>query len=452
MIGLPGETDEDIEAIAELCKRALQRGRAIHPRAKINLGVATFVPKPFTPFQWAPQIGYAEILRRQGVLEKALSGNRAIKFGRHEADSSFVEGLIARGDRQTADLIEAAFRHGAWLESSAEHLNLRAWQSALSETGQEAETAFRTRSTEEPLPWDFVQVGVSRPWLEKEWQHAQEQILTPDCRDGHCSGCGVRARYGALCDMALAATAANRAEKTLPSQAKAEALPEPPPVQRLRFRIGRMEEARFLSNHEWMNAWNRALRRIGAPLSFSQGFHAHPKITFATAPPVGEESEADYMDVLLCSPVIPETLLTALHATLPSSLFAYEVAEVPLNADSLMSSVAEVTYTLSAQTDPEPIRCRVNQLMETASLVVARPGRPAGSRRKRIASEIDLRPMLVSMEVIPDAPDRATVRYTTRLVSDRLAKPREIMALLELDATTTRIVKRNTVLSSQRQQ
>ena len=451
MIGLPGETDEDIEAIAELCKRALQRGRAISPRAKINLGVSTLVPKPFTPFQWAAQIGYTEILRRQGVLEKALAGNRAIKFGRHEADSSFVEGLIARGDRRTADLIEAAYRNGARLESSNEHLSLRAWQGALAETGIDADAAFCERRIEDPLPWDHIEVGVSRKWLETEWRRAQDQILTPDCRDEGCTGCGVRAAFGALCDVTLEASAASRtnaANGTTPNLPKIEALPEPLPVQRLRFHIGRMEEARFLSNHEWMSVWNRALRRADAPLSFSQGFHAHPKITFATAPPVGEESEADYMDVLLCETVAPDALLARLRETLPRGLYAYEVKEVPVNAASLMSSVMEVTYTIAARADLDRVRTCVNELMETTSLVVERPGRPTGSRRKRKASEIDLRPMIVSMDVRADESGVVILDYTTHLVDDRLAKPRELMAILGFDEASTRVIKRKTILGS----
>ncbi|MEO0604888.1 MAG: TIGR03960 family B12-binding radical SAM protein, partial [Myxococcota bacterium] len=113
MIGLPTERDDDVVAIADLAKRAVAEGRSIHSRAKANLGVSTFVPKPFTPFQWAAQISLEETERRQDVLQAQLKDAPRIKFGRHEPEETFLEGLVSRADRRAGDLIEAAWRNGA---------------------------------------------------------------------------------------------------------------------------------------------------------------------------------------------------------------------------------------------------------------------------------------------------------------------------------------------------
>lgn len=127
MIGLPTERDEDVLAIADLALRTLKEGRKCTPRATVRTGVSTFVPKPFTPFQWAEQIGIEETHRRQSLLSERFRNNSGIKFGRHSPETSFIEGLITRADRRCADLIEAAWRNGARLETWDEHVNVDHW-------------------------------------------------------------------------------------------------------------------------------------------------------------------------------------------------------------------------------------------------------------------------------------------------------------------------------------
>ncbi|MBM3290738.1 MAG: TIGR03960 family B12-binding radical SAM protein, partial [Candidatus Hydrogenedentes bacterium] len=174
MIGLPTERDKDVEAIVDLCLRTLKLGRSINPRAKVNTGVSTFVPKPFTPFQWAEQISLDEAYRRQGILERGFKNNAAIKFGRHEPETTFIEGLLTRADRRGADLLEAAWRNGARLESWSEHLNFDAWLKAIEETGYDVQDAFRERALDERLPWDHIDVLIPKQWFQEDWQRAME--------------------------------------------------------------------------------------------------------------------------------------------------------------------------------------------------------------------------------------------------------------------------------------
>src|SRR5690606_20974844 len=143
---------------------------------------------------------------------------------------------------------------------------------------------------------------------------------------------------------------------------------EPEPAQRLRFRIGRTGEARFLSHLELMTAWVRALRRARAPLSYSQGFHAHPKITFASAPPAGEESQGDYMDIVLRERVAPQDFLARLGATLPEGFLVFEVGEVPVRSPSLMSLAAGFSYAIHVPGDAEAIEAGIARLLEQDTL------------------------------------------------------------------------------------
>jgi radical SAM family uncharacterized protein/radical SAM-linked protein len=447
MIGLPTERDEDVQAIAGLCVSLLEKGRAVARRGRIFTGVSTFVPKPFTPFQWSEQIGLDETRRRQRILEQGFKRHSGIKFGRHEPETSFIEGLISRADRRAADLIEAAFRRGARLDSSSEYIDFKAWQEAIAETAYDVEGAFRERSLDERLPWDHIDVHIPKNWFRIEWQRAIELAETPDCRSGHCMGCGLRDIAPGMC-----AAMIDEARKgiELESEKPALKLPdrvEPPELQRLRFRIGRKDEARFLSNLEWMSAWIRALRRAQAPLSHSQGFHAHPKVTFAAAPPVGEESEGDYMDVVLYARVKPNDLLECIRATLPKGFHVYDVTEVPTNAPSLMSSVTGVDYRIFAQGDAGEVRTRIERLLSMEAVNVERKGRPTGARRSNDTSTVNIRPGLHTLAVCAAEDSGLAVDFCTRQVDGKLAKPREIIALLGLDPAKTRVVRIETHFS-----
>ena len=227
---------------------------------------------------------------------------------------------------------------------------------------------------------------------------------------------------------------------------------EPEAVQRLRFRIGRSGEPRFLSHLELVNSWVRTLRRARAPLSYSQGFHAHPKITFATAPPVGEESMGDYMDVVLKERVDPSDLLARIQATLPIGIRAYEVREVPLKSPAVMALTTGFAYTLYTTTDVDKLRERVAEILSAGEILVEREGKPKnvrGRRSGRPIVQVDIRPMLCKLEVSAEGDMQAAVELEIELVGGRSIRMREIVQLLGLDLASTRILKRETFLAQE---
>ena len=450
MIGLPTERDEDVEAIVDLCVRTLEQGKTIRPSAKINTGVSTFVPKPFTPFQWAEQISLDEATRRQGILEAGFKRYPAIKFGRHEARLTFIEGLLTRSDRRAGDLLEAAWRNGARLESWDEHLNWTAWTKAIEETGFDAEDALRERALDERLPWDHIDVLIPKSWFQEDWARAVELKHAQDCRAGKCHLCGVIYRERDLCKHMLKRQKAGRLAEAdwkptpLPEQV------EPPAVQRLRFRIGRSGEARFLSHLELVNVWIRALRRAGAPMSYSQGFHAHPRINFASAPPVGEESRGDLMDVVLKTKLDPDAFLSRLIDTLPTGIHAFTAEEVPLHAPALMASLTGHRYRLETDMPFESVECRVAELLASDTIEVERrqkktKGRRFGKRRPAMKS-VNVRPMIADMRV-ESSDSGSVIHLETSVVEKRGVRMREILAMLGLDPSTTRIVKEESMLA-----
>lgn len=456
MIGLPTERDEDIEAIVDLCFRNLEVGKAINPSAKINLGVSTFVPKPFTPFQWAQQIDMDETERRQRILDDGFKKSGSIKFGRHDAKTTFIEGLITRADRRCADLIETAWKNGARFESWDELCNLDAWLKAIEMTGYDVAFAFRERDPEERLPWDHIDVLMPKKWFQEDWARAMEYKYAQDCRAGKCHMCGVIFKEQELCSHMLKNQRKGRIEEKNWTPEPMPVYEEPEPIQRIRFRIGRTGEPRFLSHLEWMNAWVRALRRARAPLSYSMGFHAHPKINFAAAVPVGEESQGDYMDILLKEFVHPSEMLERIKATLPDGFLALGAEDVPLRTPALMSIVAGIDYTFYANGEKvEELEARISEILASDEVHIDRKvknkkkGRGRSNRRApRKSAPLNIRPMIYDLALGECNEHQAEIKFTTLLHEGKLAKPKEILELLGLDLHYTRILKRQTILES----
>lgn len=196
MIGLPTETDEDVAGIGALVNKVLAEAKAATPPAqrgsvRVAVSVSTFVPKAHTPFQWEPQIELEEVRRRQSLLRNAVP-RKGVELHWHDAEVSFLEGVMARGGREVADVIEAAWRGGAVFDAWTERFSLARWMDAFTLTGVDpGAVANRRRELDEVLPWDHISAGVARRYLEREQERALTGVTTPDCSFVGCTGCDV---------------------------------------------------------------------------------------------------------------------------------------------------------------------------------------------------------------------------------------------------------------------
>ena len=196
MIGLPTETDDDIRGVGELVHKVLRTAREATPPAqrgglRVAVSVSTFVPKADTPFQWEPQIPLEEVRRRQTVLREAVP-RKGVELHWHDSEVSFLEGVMARGGREVADTIEAAWRAGAVFDAWTERFSLARWREAFAETGLDPESiANRARELDESLPWDHISAGVSKRYLAHERDRAVAAATTPDCSFDGCTACDV---------------------------------------------------------------------------------------------------------------------------------------------------------------------------------------------------------------------------------------------------------------------
>jgi len=321
MFGLPTETADDIEAIPVLARKAL--GEAVKGGCRINVSAATFVPKPHTAFEREPQLTVAEGFDRIGFLRDRLRG-KAFNLKWHDPRQSYLEGVLSRGDRRLAAVVEEAWRLGARLDAWSDYFRLDRWQQAASACGIDFDAYLGRRAPDEPLPWQHLDVGVSGTFFADEYDKAMNEVYTPDCRVHGCQKCGV-------CDLKTIKPIVKRGMKqNEEGGAPEEPLGGPAGQEKhfiYRFTYSRLDEARFLSHLALIQVFFRAFRRCKLPLHFSKGFNPTPKVSFSPALPLGTESVAEFLQVDLAEP-LPDraAVLEAVNRQLPMGLKVTAVA------------------------------------------------------------------------------------------------------------------------------
>jgi len=388
MIGLPTETMDDIAAIVGLARRVKSEGRGCGG-GEVNVSVSSFVPKAHTPFQWEEQISYEEILTKQEFLRNELKKYK-LKFKWHDAPLSVIEGVFARGDRRLGAVLQAAVKLGCRFDSWGDHFSFSKWQQAFAETGIDPRTYLRSRDVDEILPWDHIDSGVSREFLLQERGKGVAGEFTRDCREGVCTGCGV-------CDFA---TVRNRPAGVAASMSGASfnqagpdssALPDSGGAQRIRVKYSKTGAMIFLSHLELLTLFTRAVKRAGIPVKYSQGFHPHPKFSFATALSVGVESFAEYLDIEVAPEFDADSLKALLNRSLPDGIAVLTAWAVPAKSPSLSTIMERVRYRV---TFPERLSA---DLEAAAADFMALETSPFRRVKKNGPQEYDLRHELFSL-------------------------------------------------------
>ena len=366
MIGLPTENDQDVASIVDL----VQKLRRLRPeggrRGQINVSVATFIPKAHTPFQWCGQISREAADEKIQWLKKMLK-LPGVQFKWQDPRVSFIEGLWARGDRRLAPLLVDAFQRGCRMDGWSDHFRYDHWLKAIAACGIDTDFfTSRVRSIDEPLPWEHIDSGVQKAFLKEEWQKALGAITTGDCREGSCQGCGV-------CDFV----------RVQPVVHAGQDVPGPAPVedcangivQRVRICYRKVGTARFFGHLETANIFMRALRRCGAPLVFSGGFHPKAKISFEDALPVGIESLEEYMNLQLATGIDLRGLTDNLNRELPEGL---EVINAEGNAKTLRTEWYRYTSTLG---DGKDNATKLNTFLKSERWILERISAKGKSQR-----------------------------------------------------------------------
>jgi radical SAM-linked protein len=336
MIGLPTETDEDVLGIAGTGDRMLAVGRRhVGKRAEVTISVSSHVPKPHTPFQWCAQDPIEEIARKQALLRGWLRerrGGGTLKLKVHDRGVSYLEGVLARGDRRLGPAIEEAWRRGARFDGWDERFDLDLWEGVFADLGIDTAAYHDTRPVTARLPWDHIDVGLEDGFLLREYRKALADRLSPPCgkvrgqlvhhanlRDAEadpgrlvCYDCGVacdlsnmrRERLGFLTQLgAREPRPATAPVRRQPSQAGGKRRPQPQvsfperPTRRFRIRYTKLGRAAFLGHLDAMRVLSRLFRRAQIEVAYSRGFHPKPSIEFAPALSLGVASFGELLDV-----------------------------------------------------------------------------------------------------------------------------------------------------------
>jgi radical SAM family uncharacterized protein/radical SAM-linked protein len=334
MIGLPTEEDEDVRGIVETGTRAQQVGRhLIGRKASVTCSVSTHVPKPHTPFQWCAMDTRETVVRKQTLLRDAAR-SLGVQLKVHDSTGSWIEGVLARGDRSVGDAVEGAYLRGARFDSWDERLDLDAWNAAFAEAGVDPERFLGTIPTSARLPWDHIDVGLELGFLAREYRKALKNRLSPPCgkavgmfihhtnveehtgdrRKLVCYDCGVACDMNAMHDRRTAFLVTLRADKPrvqapVAVEPAQDAAPQRkarrgPPVRidqgeplRLRLHYEKLGRAAFGSHLDLVRMLPRLFKRLSVPVYYSLGFNQKPVMVFGPALSLGVLSLAEYVDL-----------------------------------------------------------------------------------------------------------------------------------------------------------
>jgi radical SAM-linked protein len=366
MIGLPTETDDDLEELASLAEELARAGRRIRGRrVEVKVSVGCFIPKAWTPFQWQPFVPVVEQRRRIRFLRERFRRIRGAKLSWSDPDEAALEALLSRGDRSLAATIERAHELGAVFDGWSDHFDLDAWQRAIAETGVDLDRQHGAREFAEPLPWDVIDAGVRKSYLRAEWRRALKEIETEDCKWGHCYSCGIPGdgEDTQLAEQTLPILGEALAEERQPEAAAYRLRPQPriPPkrpessqptlFRRFRFTFSKIGDARFLSHRQLMDALERVLRAAQLPVRYTEGFNPHIRISMGPPLALGHQGLAELFDVD-CTAPIRRQHLEAINRLLPEGIEILDARDLVPGAPSLGKLIAAARYRVG----PHPER------------------------------------------------------------------------------------------------
>ncbi|EHC16083.1 B12-binding protein [Fischerella thermalis BR2B] len=369
MLGLPGETDADVLGIAEtvswLQRECRAKGRK--PLA-FNLTISNFTPKPHTPFQWH-SVATAEFERKQKLLQQEFRRMKGVKVNFTDVRLSAMEDFIGRGDRSLGKVLHRAWELGAGMDSWYDSIEraYNAWGVAIAEAG----LSWKYRQVEngewnvmemggfgdwemgrkisphhpitepcldKPLPWDHIDTGIDKKWLQEDLKRALEAVIVPDCSFDGCSHCGV-------CGPDFGH---NIVIPPLPiPEFAGQFVPNTTRFQRLRVWFGKQGDMALVSHLDIMRLFDRAMRRAGLPIAFTGGYHPSPRISVASALPLGATSSGEIVDFELAQRLDVDTFRQRLVEVLPSDIPIYDVAELDLKAPAATQGLEAAEYVLT---------------------------------------------------------------------------------------------------------
>ncbi|TRU19408.1 MAG: TIGR03960 family B12-binding radical SAM protein [Microcystis aeruginosa Ma_MB_S_20031200_S102] len=433
MIGLPGETDVDVIGIVETV-RWLRRECRLPKRKPLDftLTISNFTPKPHTPFQWH-SVSTAEFIRKQELLRQEFQGMRGVKVNYTDVRISAMEDFIGRGDRSLGKVVLRAWQLGAGMDAWWDNTEkaYQAWSQAIEESG----LTWKYRQVEQgewnifadtdkdilerPLPWDHLDTGIDKKWLEEDLKRALDAATVPDCSFEGCSHCGV-------CSVDFGHNIVIEAPP-IPAFA-GHFQPNQERAQRIRVWFGKIGEIALVSHLDLVRLFDRVVRRAAIPISFTGGFHPGPRISIANALSLGATSSGEIVDFELTKVIDLETFKQQLRAQLPADLPVYQVEEIPLNAPAATRLLEKAEYLLTFNSEGIDCQQWQNWIEAIKQATVMEREKTTKSGKK---VTINLREQLYELE-LKTVDNQAVLCYVGSCRNDgTLLQPDHIVEMLE---------------------
>lgn len=419
MIGLPTETQADIEAIVGMVTKIAGLARAASLRRSVNVSLSPFSPKPHTPFQWEAMDALASLEKKNLFIKNSLRHLKNVRVSYRRIATTLLESVMARGDRGIGAVILGAWKRGARFDGWDERLQFERWVEAAREASVDFTSYLDAIPLEQELPWAAVNTGVTAHFLMQERQRALNLEITPDCRTGVCLACGV-------CDAGIGrrivgADTADLGSAPSISYGRMPARKDPIPF-RYRFVYSKGKAVRFLGHLDMVSVLIRALIASGCDCAFSQGFQPHPKVSFGPPLACGCIALAEAFDVTTTARF--EVPVETINAMLPADLRIRSYAPLHEGGESLTASIKAAFYRftpLDAIT-PQELLHRTASALDTDDL----PVRVVKNEQEAIKN---IRPMIKTLAV--DNRDIAA-SFTATLSLDPRAtcKPLELIKAL----------------------
>ncbi len=427
MTGLPTETRDDLDEIIRLVKELRQQKSGQRGRRNINVSVGTFIPKPHTPFQWSPQISLERSRDNLAYLRAALK-MPGIQFKWQNPEISLLEGLWSRGDRKLSRLLVSAYRKGCRFDGWGDKLRLDLWQAAIAENDIDIDFyTQRERSLDEPLPWDIIDIGVTRTFLQQEWQQAVAAQTAGDCRNGQCNDCGV-------CDFQkieprLSSAEAGSREGTAPDVSGND-----DSYRAITVCFSKTGDARFLGHLEMASIFARALKRAGIAVKFTRGHHPKAKISFQDTLPLGVESLEEFFNIAVHEDIDRKTITARLNRELPRGL---EVLDTFPTRKNKNARELPVHYTVALK-EGHFDGVRLDEFLKAPEWIHKKAG------KKGRVKELDLKKMVENIAIS----SQNELSLSLKMDSGKIIRPADVVnTVFNLDANgikTARIVKLGT--------
>ncbi len=349
--GLPTETLEDMDELAELLNKIKYRSKLIKKEKgllhslDLTCTLSIFVPKPFTPFQWCGQMNLDKVTEHIHYLKDKTKHIKGLKINYHEKYVSEIEAVLTRGDTKLCDYIEALYKKGCYLDAWGENFDKNVWKETAEELGFSlSDLAQKTYCVNEPLPWDFLDIGVNKEWFANEYNAAMSETsnefhLTPTC-EHKCVGCGVCPN---LNTRKVLASKYENADKIV---AKTPRKPQEHNAVPFRFRLKltKCGILKYFSHLDWQNTFLKSLSRSGLNMAFSYGFNPTMRVSMGVALPLFSESICELVDIDIWDDLTPDEVKLKLEKVLPSGCEIVEINKIDRSLKSIDNTAQWAEY------------------------------------------------------------------------------------------------------------